>query len=319
MVAPVAGMDLLLEPASPDEIDVPGPVSYRDAGDDDMSVEEWMGEISSMSDYECLGCWHRQKEFIFEHREDPIPIFKSEVVDRSSNEFQKVRKQPYGHYDRPVLERSDRFTQLGHEIGKVISIQYMVDSGKSIAEASEQVPYDVSDQDLNIIQRFFEANDAAWVLSASGPGFAGRFPISESTPYSGMIYFMYTLNETGQEIPRYIGMSRKLGRDNRSLGSNFANITRDSVFGRWGYGESQHLGELSRAIFPDSYNREPEQKYEDWVDTLFVDRTRKLKDPVYIEMVPFFDENIKDAEEKLIRLASRVFTPFLLNKEYTSK
>lgn len=319
MIAPVAGMDLLLEPASPEEIDVPGPVSYQDAGNDDMSVEEWMEGISNMSDYECLEHWHRQKEFIFEHRKDPIPVFKTGVVERSGNEFQVVRKRSYGHYDRPVLERSDRFTQLGHEIGKVISLQYMVDSGQSIVEASKQVPYDVSDQDLDIIQRFFEANDAAWVLSASGPGFAGRFPISESTTYSGMIYFMYTLNETGQEMPRYIGMSRKLGRDDRSLGSNFANITRDSVFGRWGYGESQHLGELSRAIFPESYDRQPEPKYEDWVDALFVDRTRLLKAPVYIEMVPFFDEDIKAAEEKLIRLASRVFTPFLLNKEYTSQ
>lgn len=319
MIAPIAGMDLLLEPANPEEIDVPGPVSYQDAGDDDLSVEEWMEEISRMFDRECLAHWHRQKEFIFEHRKDPIPVFKTEVVERSGNEFHEVRKRSYGHYDRPVLERSDRFTQLGHEIGKVISIQYMVDSGQSIAEASEQVPYDVSEQDLDVIQRFFEAYDAAWVLSANGPGFAGRFPISGSTPYSGMIYFMYTLNETGQEIPRYIGMSRKLGRDDRSLGSNFANITRDSVFGRWGYGESQHLGELSRAIFSESYDREPEPKYEDWVDALFVDRTRLLKEPVYIEMVPFFDENIKDAEEKLIRLASHLFTPFLLNKEYTSK
>ncbi|OYR80413.1 hypothetical protein DJ71_14910, partial [Halorubrum sp. E3] len=68
-----------------------------------------------------------------------------------------------------------------------------------------------------------------------------------------------------------------------------------------------------------SYDREPEPKYEDWVDDLFVDKTRLLKEPVYIEMVPFFDQDIRDAEEKLIRLASRLFTPFLLNKEYTSK
>lgn len=91
------------------------------------------------------------------------------------------------------------------------------------------------------------------------------------------------------------------------------------LLGRWGYGESQHLGELSRAIFPESYDREPEPKYEDWVDALFIDRTQLLRSPVYIEMVPFFDENIKDAEEKLIRLASRVFSPLLLYTEYTSK
>ena len=319
MIAPITGMDLLLEPANVEDIDLPGTIAYRDAGDDDMSVDEWMGEISNMSDSECLSFWHRQKEFIFAHREEPIPVFKTGVVEKSGYEFQVARKQPYGRYDRPVLERSERFTQLGKEIGKVISLQYMVDSRQSIAEASKQIPYDVSDTDLDTIQRFFDANDAAWVLSGDGPGFAGRFPISESTSYSGMIYFMYSLNETGQEIPRYIGMSRKLGRDDRSLGSNFANITRDSVFGRWGYGESQHLGELSRAIFPESYNREPEPKYEDWVDALFYNRTRLLKSPVYIEMVPFFDESIKDAEEKLIRLASRVFSPSLLNKEYTSK
>lgn len=112
-------------------------------------------------------------------------------------------------------------------------------------------------------------------------------------------------------------MSRKLGRDDNSLGTNFAKINQDSVFGRWGYGSSQHLGELSRVIFSESYDGEPEQKYEDWADALFVDRTQVLKQPVYIEMVPFFDESIRDAEEKLIRLASHLFKPFLLNKEYT--
>jgi hypothetical protein len=71
---------------------------------------------------------------------------------------------------------------------------------------------------------------------------------------------MYTLNSTGQEIPRYIGMSRKLGRDDSSLGYNFANITKDSVFDRWGYGSSQHLGELSKVIFSDQYNGKTEKK-----------------------------------------------------------
>lgn len=293
-------------------------MSYSEAGDNDMSVDKWMEEVSGMSDYQCLEQWHSQKEYIFEHRKDPIPLFKTEVVEKSGRDYEVARKQSFGHYDRPVLERSNRFTKLGHEIGKVISLQYMVDSSQNITEASEQVPYDVSDQDLDTIERFFEANDAAWVFSANGPGLAGRYPISESTSYSGMIYFMYTLNSTGQEIPRYIGMSRKLGRDDARLGSNFANITRDSVFGRWGYGESQHLGELSRAIFPESYDREPRSKYEDWADALFIDRTQVLQENVYIEMVPFFDESIKDAEEKLIRLASRLFSEFLLNKEYTS-
>jgi hypothetical protein len=59
------------------------------------------------------------------------------------------------------------------------------------------------------------------------------------------------------------------------------------------------------------------KKYEDWADELFIDGERVLRSPVYIEMVPFFDENIQDAEEKLIRLASRIFKPFLLNREYT--
>jgi hypothetical protein len=311
-------MDLLLKRADPEDIDVPGSISYTDAGDDDMSVKEYMELVSDMSDLECLAHWHKQKEFIFSHREDPIPLFNTKAIEQSGSKYEVVKKQSFGDYNRPVLERSNRFTKLGHQIGKVISLQYILDSDESLVEASEQVPYDVSDQDLDVIERFFETQDAAWVVSANGPELGVKFPISKSTAYSGMVYFMYILNETGQEIPRYIGMSRKLGRDDSSLGSNFAGITRDSVFGRWGYGRSQHLGELSRTIFPEAYEEESKKRYEDWVDALFIDSTRALRCPVYIEMVPFFDQNIKDAEEKLIRLASRLFDQFLLNKEYTS-
>lgn len=317
MVAPISGMNLLLRPEEPQNIEVPGPTSYVGAGNDDMSVEEWIETISDMSDRERVSHWHRQKEYIFRHREDPVSLFNTEVVEKSGQEYSVVRKKPFGHSERPVLERSDRFTKLGNQIGKIIALQYIVDSNNSITEASKQVPYEVSDQDIDVVERFFEAYDAAWAVSADGPGLAVQFPISESTSYSGMIYFMYTLNPTGQEIPRYIGMSRKLGRDDSSLGTNFAKIHQDSVFGRWGYGSSQHLGELSRVVFSEEYSGEPESKYEDWVEALFVDRTQVLKEPVYIEMVPFFDESIKDAEEKLIRLASRLFGPILLNKEYT--
>lgn len=317
MIAPISGMNLLLRPEEPQNIEVPGPTSYTDAGNDDMSVEEWMEIISDMSNRERLSHWQRQKEHIFQHRKDPISLFNTEIVEKSGQEYNVVRKKLFGHSERPVLQRSDRFTKLGDQIGKIISLQYMVDSSESITEASEQVPYEISEQDVDVVERFFEANDAAWAISADGPGLAVQMPISESTSYTGMIYFMYTLNPKGQEIPRYIGMSRKLGRDDASLGTNFAKINQDSVFGRWGYGSSQHLGELSQVVFSEDYAGETEQKYEDWADALFVDRTQVLKQPVYIEMVPFFDESIKDAEEKLIRLASRLFGPVLLNKEYT--
>lgn len=319
MIAPIVGMDLLLQPADIENIDIPGSTSYMDAGDDDMSVAEFMELVSDMSDRDCLGQWHGQKEFIFGHRENPIPLFNTKEVVKSGTRYEMVKKRSFGRKNRPVLERSDSFTKLGHQIGKVISLQYMLDSDECLAEASEEVPYNVSDQDIDTIKRFFEAQDAAWVLSANGPEIGVRFPISESTTYSGMVYFMYNLNIKGQEIPRYIGMSRKFGRDDDSLGSNFAGITKDSVFGRWGYGSSQHLGELSRTIFSEEYEDEPKNRYEEWVEALFIDKTRILKCPVYIEMVPFFDQSIKDAEEKLIRLASRVFNQFLLNKEYVSK
>ncbi|MFY4816414.1 hypothetical protein ACOJIV_27595 [Haloarcula sp. AONF1] len=318
MIVPVSGMDLLLQSEDPENIDVPGSVTYLEAGDDDMPVDDWMEIISGMSDMECLRQWHDQKEYIFGHREEPIPLFNTETVEKSGYEFEVVKKKLYGHKNRPVLERSKRFTKLGHQIGKIISLQYMIDSEESIDEAASQVPYDVNSRDKSTIKGFFDAHEAAWAYSATGPEIAGKFPISDRTTYTGMIYFMYILNETGQEIPLYIGMSRKLGRDDESLGSNFAGITRDSVFGRWGYGGSQHLGELSRAVFTQDYNTEPKKKYVNWADTLFADEGRILKCPVYIEMVPFFDQNIKDAEEKLIRLASRLFDSILLNKEYTT-
>jgi hypothetical protein len=93
MVAPISGMDLLLEPVDPEDIDVPGSISFSAAGDDDLSVEEWMEAVSKMSDRECLAQWHKQKEYIFEHREEPVPLFDTETVEKSGDKYEVVRKK----------------------------------------------------------------------------------------------------------------------------------------------------------------------------------------------------------------------------------
>lgn len=314
---PLPELGLIIETIDHEDVDVPGPQSYISAGDDDISVSEWLDGISNMSPKQRLNLWHKQKTYIFEHRNHSIPLFNTEYVEKDGVGANVVKKKQFGDLNRPVLERSKRFTELGHQMGKIISLQYIIDSNKNISEAVNQIPYDMSDFGVKKVKQFARSGKAGWVWTTEGPELPNKIPISSQTPYSGMIYFMYFLNPRDQEIPLYIGMSRKLGQDGQELGTGFAGFTRDTVFGRWGYGSSRHLGELSRAFFASAYNGSPKDKYKKWIDNLFVDRTRVLQRQVYIEMVPFFDRSIEDAEEKLIRLASKIFDKWLLNKEYT--
>lgn len=263
--------------------------------------------------------------FGLSHRSNPVNLFDTEMVEKQGRAFEVVKKEEYGHSDRPVLKRGKRFERCAEHVGKSISIQYAVDSEEDPATVTDQLPYNFSAEEIRRLRSLLWDSEAGWIINTNSNSEFDRTPISTSTQLNGMLYYMYRKNGHGGYLPLYIGMSEKLGRDNKSLNWNFANITRDSVFGRWGYGESQHLGELSRALFTDAYGSDPKPKYERWKDELFVDGTRVLRSPVYIEMVPHFDRDVAEAEEIMIRIAAEIFNHpkvselnhQLLNVEYT--
>lgn len=149
--------------------------------------------------------------------------------------------------------------------------------------------------------------------------------------YEGLIYMMYTLD--GEEIiPRYIGKAGKYGRDGKGLSANLKSIrTNNSKLARWGDGYAYHFGELSRALL-SLHEREdvdsddpPKGKYQLWADTLFIDGTRELVEPVYFwvkawrtdDTGPFygFETALEALEYNLINLASDVYGDSVFNSE----
>lgn len=309
--------DLIIEPTSSEEIRTPGPGTYDSAQSDQLDVQEWKRRLEEGGPMFALSYWHRHMEYALEHRETPIELFDTEIVEKEGIECPIVKKMEYGRLNRPVLKRGGRFNQNAQHVGKAVSLQYAVDSSDSPEEVAAAIPYDFSPESIQRIREITDEYDAVWVRNIDELSHSARTPISKETQVDGMLYYMYRLNSVGNPLPLYIGVSEKLGRDRESLNWNFANITRDSVFGRWGYGSSQHLGELSRAMFPEAYDQEPEPKYERWKDELFVNDTRILRTPVYIEMVPYFDKDVTEAEEIMIRVASEIFNhPSLDTEQY---
>lgn len=325
MVVELPDLGIRVEPASYAEIQIPGTASYNPNEDNPISVEEWKQLLERKSPVYALYCWHENMRFGLSHRSNPINLFDTGIVEKQGKEFEVVKKEEYGYLDRPVLKRGKRFERCADHVGKSISIQYAVDSEEDPSTITDQLPYDLSTEEIQSLRSLLRESEAGWIINTNPDSEFDRTPISTSTQLNGMLYYMYRRNGRGGYFPLYIGMSEKLGRDNNSLNWNFANITRDSIFGRWGYGEFQHLGELSRAVFTDAYNSDPKPKYERWRDEIFRDGTRVLRTPVYIEMVPHFDRDVAEAEEIMIRIAAEIFNHpqiseldhQLLNVEYT--
>ena len=319
--------DIIIEPISKEEVSTPGPGNYGNAHDNQLDVQDWRQRLEEEGPEFALQYWARHIRYAFAHREKPIELFETEHVKKEGIEALVAKRMEYGNLDRPVLKRSDGFEQNAKHVGEAISLQYAVDSTKSPEEVAEEIPYSFSVESIQRVREVLEECDAVWIRHVDAMSDYAKTPISKSTQLDGMLYYMYTQNHVGSPLPLYIGMSQKMGQDGEDLNWNFSNITQDSVFGRWGYGSSQHLGELSRAMFPEAYDSEPKPKYKEWRDELFVDQTPVLRGPVYIEMIPYFDADIRKAEEIMIRVASKVwnhpsvdsdeFGYTLLNKEYT--
>ena len=147
-----------------------------------------------------------------------------------------------------------------------------------------------------------------------------------STTIDGLIYCMYTLNGD-KMIPWYIGKAERVGRDGH-LSTNINKIQRKSgPFGRWGYGNAYHIGDLSAAVF--GYEDKIKPKYEHWRDVLFKDYEQLLlNEPVYLWVKAWDKTNagpwteygptsLSFLEYQLIGVASKI-NPELLNSEGTS-
>jgi len=142
---------------------------------------------------------------------------------------------------------------------------------------------------------------------------------------------MYTLDDE-EIIPRYIGKAGKYGRDGESLDTNLKSVrTNNSKLARWGDGYAYQFGELSRALLDlhkhDDVDSDdpPSEKYQRWADTLFIDGTRQLTEPVYFwakawrtdDTGPFYDfeTTLEALEYNLINLASELYGESVFNSE----
>lgn len=142
---------------------------------------------------------------------------------------------------------------------------------------------------------------------------------------------MYTL-DGDTLIPRYIGKAAKYGNDGESLSNNLKNVrTNRTKFARWGNGYAYHIGDLSNAVLNhhdiEAYHtdRSAPGKYQQWAEELFINGSRKLREPVYFwarpwridDTGPFYDfeTKLEALEYYLIALAGSLYPEILLNTE----
>jgi hypothetical protein len=284
-----------------------GEMMEKNGNEDPMKVSQL---VDDASDQMVRRLWDKWMGDLLSHRQVPVPLFSTETVQQSGHSFTVVKKDVHGNSERPVLKMSQRARNHVRGTALTICIQQAVGSDDTPHEIAEQIPYDVQSYDIMRIRDFID--DWAWVKRTEAPWW-DRAPISPEHQQEGIAYVMY--NVRGEEvIPRYIGISLREGAD--GLAWPFRNAHQDSVMTRWGYGQGQHLGELSCAMWPDDYRWSPKPKYRRWLDGLFVDQSRVLREPVYLELLPWTDCSPVQSEENLVRCASELYSDEVLNVEY---
>src|SRR5262249_49647182 len=145
--------------------------------------------------------------------------------------------------------------------------------------------------------------------------------VRDSARYCGIIYLMYSLDDTGKEIPLYVGKAERYGR-NREISRN---LTNKEFFGRWGYPKFYHIGDLSRALQVLAKTGKPAGSHSEWASKLFKEVVKgQLKRQVYFWALPWTHQdrcpcgaeaNVAELENCLIRHAKRFFTSDNLNKQ----
>lgn len=86
--------------------------------------------------------------------------------------------------------------------------------------------------------------------------------VRNGSVFCGIIYCMYWIRNS-EIVPLYIGKTERYGR-NGNISTNL-NPGAAGPFGRWGYGNDYHMGDLGAGL-------RGEDRYQDWVEKLFKSR-----------------------------------------------
>lgn len=303
-----------LEEAVDEEVEM---TQLCEPGEGSADPAEMKRTLQKSGETEAKLLWAQWRDTLFAHRFSPDSLFDFEWVEKKNVCAPVARKSTHGRSERPVLKQSSEGRSQIIQSAKSVCLQYAATSDKPPHEVCKEVPFDIFPTEVWRLREFLDGREMVWTNHEGRPWW-DRTPIGERHELEGVVYFMYTISKK-QPVPRYIGLSRLNDTDGDGLNYGFANATSDSVMTRWGYGKSQHLGELSCALWPEEYRWEPKTKYQTWADELFVDSTRVLREPVYIEVLPWLSDSPVLGEENLVMLASKAFEDELLNVEYANR
>ena len=143
--------------------------------------------------------------------------------------------------------------------------------------------------------------------------------VRDGSDYCGIVYLMYWLDESGNEIPLYFGIAERYGR-NGGISQNLMNKT---FFGRWGYANFYHIGDLSQSLYQLTSTGFSLGRHSDWALKLFKDPSRNhLRSEVYFWARPWshtdtcpcnISVNVAALENCLIRYSRHLFEHDNLN------
>ncbi|WP_367175809.1 hypothetical protein [Haloarcula rubripromontorii] len=249
---------------------------------------------------------------------EPTPLFKT--AKSNGKLFVQTDTFGSGSNERPVLKYSSRFRRSLKNVGQALVLQHALSTDEVCSAGTHLVSADVQRTVIADLQH------EGWV-SYKSSNYNNRMPISRRQPLDGVLYVMFTrehLSHTPdsipeEDVPRYIGIAKRTSGQSKSLNSGFTQIKSDmsdasANMARWGYGTENHLGALSQACFEDPVNYK--RKYKRWADALFVDSETELKRPVYVEILPWFDKDVKTSEKNAIMQAGNIYGSKLLNDKH---
>lgn len=269
--------------------------------------------------------WCRRNMSQYDSDGPPVhaELFDTTEHEKKGIEFQAVRTERFGPDERKVLKRNPAMesvlkTEL--RLGLIYqAFQSDEEPQRFLSRKVKNVEFDW--ETVEELRRVFtqgapEDRRAEIMLpSESGHGKTIRIGSNETFDPEGIIYLMYDFDEEGVPIPLYIGKTQltdSLGYLNHTFNHNS-----DAKFGRWGYGQTSHLGKLSAVLFDAHFD--PGQNYERWADALFVDRTRILNRPVFFSAElyePRKNFDLETVEQTLIAVASKAYPDELLNAQH---
>lgn len=307
-------LGVTFESAVEDEKDM---VRQTEPGEGSMDTNKMKTQLDNKGEMHARLMWRQWMDMLFAHRFEPTPLFDYEVIEKKGIKAPVVRKDTHGHSNRTVFKWSPEVKEQILGSAKSVCMQYAVTSDKEPREVCKEIPFDIFPTEVWRLREFVNEHDVVWT-NHDNRKWWDRTPIGETHEIHGVVYMMYTVSNNSP-VPRYIGLSRRNDTEGSGLNYSFMNATSESVMTRWGYGKSQHLGELSCTMWEDEYSWSPKNKYQKWADELFVDQSRVLKEPVYLEVLPWLSDSPIIGEENLVMLASRAFEDELLNVEYAER